>query len=174
MSKQNEEIKLVYQFKSREEWVQAMQFEPNPNWVKTRELGSGKKSTYIPLPIQQALADKFYREWDVVQEEYQLITNEILCTVTIEYLPDYPFSEHRKMTGSASKPIQQNQGTAASLYPDGKKTNALEYNGPAARASAISNAFTTTANIFGRNLSRDIKSNFSFITEKEKENGSKE
>lgn len=171
MSQENEEIKLVHQFTTREHWVQAMQFEPNPGWVKTRDLGGGRKSHYIPLPIQQALADKFFREFDVVKEEYTVITNEILCTVTIEFLPDYPFSEHRKMTGSGASPIQQNQNTAASLYPDGKKMNAVQYNAPASRAFAISNALTTFANIFGRNLSRDIKSNFSFIKDKKEEDG---
>lgn len=163
------EIKEIFQFENREKWLQALQSEPNDSWVKNRELGNGKKSTYVPLPIQQALADKFFRECDVIDEKYSVITNEILCTVKLSVLPDYPYSEHRIITGTAAKPIQQNQGSSASTFPNGKKTNALEYNAPAARAAAISNALTTFANLFGRNLSREIKAGFSFIRNKEDE-----
>ena len=171
MDKKEEEIEKKFQFENHESWTQQLQPEPNPSWIKTRDLGAGKKSTYIPLPIQQALADKFFREFDVFEENYQLIANEILATVRISILPDYPHSDHRIISGTAAKPIQQNQGTPASSFPQGKKTNGLEYNAPAARASAISNALTTFANVFGRNLSRDIKNNFSFIKDKTEENG---
>ena len=162
-----EEIKQIFQFKNREEWIQALQKEPNSSWIKERNLGNGKKSTYVPLPIQQALADKFFRECDVIDENYIVVVNEIISTVKISILPDYPFSEHRYITGTGAKPIQQDQGSFASTFPNGKKTNACEYNAPAARSAAISNALTTFANIFGRNLSREIKANFSFIRNKE-------
>lgn len=165
-----EKVKQVFQFKDRESWIQALQNEPNEGWVKERVLGGGKTSHYVPLPIQQALADKFFRECDVIEEKYQVIVNEILCTVKICILPDYPDSEHRYITGTAAKPIQQDQGSFASSFPNAKKPNALEYNAPASRSAAISNAFTTFGNIFGRNLSREIKTGFSFIRNKE-ENG---
>ena len=157
------EIKQTYQFESRESWIQALQMEPNSSWIKERELGGSKISKYVPLPIQQALADKFFRECDVIEEKYSLVVNEILCTVKMSILPDYPYSEHRIITGTAAKPVQQNSGSTASGFPNGKKSNALEYNAPASRAAAISNALTTFGNVFGRNLSRDIKTGFSFI-----------
>lgn len=166
MEAKEKEIELVYQFESHEQWIQALQEEPNPSWIKKRELGGSKTSTYIPLAIQQALADKFFRECDVIDEKYTLIVNEILVTVKLSVLPDYPFSEHRIITGTASKPVQQDSGSFASGFPNGKKTNALEYNAPAARAAALSNALTTFGNVFGRNLSRDIKASFSFIRKK--------
>lgn len=170
--KNETEIEQVFQFKNREEWVQALQKEPQDGWRKTRELGGSKTSTYIPLGVQQALADKFFRECDVIEEKYNLVVNEILCTIKMSILPDYPYSEHRTITGTASKPIQQDSGSFSSTFPNGKKTNALEYNAPAARAAAISNALTTFANIFGRNLGREIKANFSFIRKTENESDS--
>ena len=165
----DEQIVEVYQYKDRESWIQALQKSPPDSWIKSRELGVGKKSKYIPLGIQQALADKFFRECDVVEEHYQVIVNEILCTVKISILPDYPYSEHRFITGTGSKPIQMDSGNSASKFPLGKKTNALEYNAPAARAAAMSNAFTTFANLFGRNLSREMATNFSLIRNKTEE-----
>lgn len=166
MKDQEKEIEQVFQFENREQWIQALQKEPNDSWTKERELGGTRKSTYVPLPIQQALADKFFRECDVIEEKYTLIINEILCTVKMSVLPDYPYSEHRIITGTSAKPVQQDSGSFPSTFPNGKKANALEYNSPAARAAAISNALTTFANIFGRNLGRDIKANFSFIRSK--------
>ena len=169
MENKNEIIE-IFQYPERESWIQALQKSPPDSWIKTRELGGGKTSKYIPLGIQQALADKFFRECDVVEENYQVIVNEILCTVKISILPDYPYSEHRFITGTGSKPIQMDSGSTASKFPIGKKTNSLEYNAPAARAAAMSNAFTTFANLFGRNLSREMQSNFSLIRNKTEEN----
>jgi hypothetical protein len=172
MSDKNE-IEKVYKFKNHEDWKREQQLEPNSSWVKERKLGGSRKSLYVPLPIQQALADMFFREFDVFEEKYTLVVNEILCTVRISVLPDYPNSEHRIISGTAAKPIQQDSLSSASSFPNGKKTNAMEYNSPASRGAAISNALTTFANIFGRNLGRDVKNNFSFIKPKkeEKENG---
>lgn len=167
--KKIEEVEEIFQYKDKESWTQALQNSPPDSWIKSRSLGNGKSSKYIPLGIQQALADKFFRECDVVEENYQVIVNEILCTVKICYLPDYPYSDHRYMTGSGSKPIQMDTGSSPAKFPIGKKTNALEYNAPAARAAAISNAFTTFANLFGRNLGREMSSNFSLIRNKNAE-----
>ena len=164
----------VFNFKDREEWVQKLQESPNEKWIKTRSLGGSKSSTYIPLFIQEALADLFFRECDIIEETYTLVVNEVLCTIKMSILPDYQDSEHRFITGTASKPIQQDQGSVASLFPSGKKTNALEYNSPAARAAAKSNALTSFANIFGRNLGREgANNNFSFIRKKIEEESDK-
>lgn len=160
------ETEVKFRFKNHEDWFDALQEEPHPSWVKERNLGS-RKNKYVPLPIQQALADLIFKEFDVVEEKYQVIQNEILCTVKIQFLANYPDSEHRYMTGTAAKPIQQSSGSLASTFPDGKLINATEYNAPASRAAAISNALTTFANKFGRNLSREVKNDFSFSKKKE-------
>lgn len=162
-----EKIVEVFQYKDRESWVQAIQKSPLDTWIKKRDLGGGKSSKFIPLAIQQALADKLFREFDVVDEKYDVVVNEILCTVKIQILPDYPHSEYRRITGTAAKPIQTKSGSTPASFPSGKYANALEYNAPSARAAAIANALTTFGNIFGRNLNRDMNSNFSFIRNKE-------
>ena len=161
-------MEQVFNFKSREDWVQKLQESPKEEWLKERTLGGGKTSIYVPLFIQEALADLFFRECDIIEEKHSVVVNEIVFTVKLSILPDYPDSEHRIITGSASKPIQQDSGSSASSFPVGKKTNALEYNAPAARSAAKSNALTSFANIFGRNLGREgAKNNFSFVRKKE-------
>lgn len=150
-----------FNFISEDSWRKALKAAPSEKWILPRKLGGGKISKYVPLFVQQALADKFFREFDVIDEKYTMVSNEILCTVKIQFLPDFPDSEHRFMTGVASKPIQQDSGVSASSFPTGKKTNALEYNAPAARSAAVSNALNNFANIFGRNLNRDVRNDYS-------------
>lgn len=166
----SETIQTHYSFTSFDEWRKALNKAPNDKWLKKRNLGGDKKSTYVPLFVQQALADLFFREFDVVSEEYTVIANEILCVVKITFLPDYPDSEHRFMTGVAAKPIQQDKDMSPSSFPVGKKTNALEYNSPATRSAAVSNALTNFANIFGRNLNRDVRNDYSMNEKKRQEN----
>ena len=170
MKNQEEKIDLIFNFKDLEAFKEASQKAPPTGWIKSRDLGGSKKSTYVPLAVQQALADHFFRECDVIQEDYQVIVNEILCTVKLSLLPDFPYAEHRYITGSASKPIQMDSQSTPSKFPLNKKENALEYNAPAARSAAISNALTTFANIFGRNLGRDVSNDYS-IKPKAKEDG---
>jgi hypothetical protein len=172
MKTEEESIELVFNFKDLEAFKEELQKAPPPGWVKTRDLGGSKKSSYVPLAIQQALADHFFRECDVAQETYQVIVNEILCTVKLSLLPDFPHAEHRYITGTASKPIQMDSQSTPSKFPLNKKANALEYNAPAARSAAISNALTTFANIFGRNLGRDVSNDYS-IKPKTKEDENK-
>ena len=159
---------LKYKFESLESFKEAVNKAPAPSWIKTRDLSGTKKSSYVPLYVQQAISDVFFRECDVISEEYQVIVNEIVCVVKLSVLPDYPDAEHRYITGVGSKPIQMDAGSSTFKFPLGKKTNALEYCAPAAKSAAISNAFTTFGNIFGRNLNRDTRNDFS-IKEKEKE-----
>lgn len=154
------EVKLEHNFKSRADWREALNKAPNDSWMKKRTLGGGRSSTYVPIPIQQALADVFFDEFDVFDESYMQIENEIICTVKIQILPSYPHSEHRVISGSGAKPIAASSGSKAESFPKGKITNSLEYCAPNARASAISNALDTFANIFGRNLGRAVSAGY--------------
>ncbi|MES2287283.1 MAG: hypothetical protein V4547_16445 [Bacteroidota bacterium] len=164
-----DEIELKHFFKDLEDYKSFLNKAPKKSWTKTRDLSGGRKSTYLPFPYQQALADKIFREFDVIREHYDLFVNEMMCTVTIQYLPDYPHAEQRIMTGTAFKPAMMEAGSAASKFPVGKITNSLEYNGPNARSAAISNALMTLGNVFGRNLSRkDFAANYQ-LEEKKKD-----
>lgn len=160
---EEKEVIEVFQFENREKWIDSLLSSPSPTWIEHRDLGGGKKSSYISIGILQSLADKHFRECDVIDEKYKVVVNEIVCTVKLSILPDYPYSEHRVITGTGCKPIQVNDNKPASLFPEGKKTNSLEYNVPAARAEAIGNALATFANVFGRNLNRsNLENDFKF------------
>lgn len=163
MSKETTEI---YKFGSHKEWHEGLQEAPNSKWIKSRSLGGNKSSSYIPLGIQEAVADIFFREFDLIDITYEVCMNEIIAIAKFSILPNYPHSEHRIICGSSAKPIQCRKGSS---FPAGKISNALEYNTPASQSAAKSNALTNFANIFGRNLNRkEIPNGFSY-TKKKKE-----
>lgn len=158
-----------FEFKDYKHWKSALLCAPNPAWLEERSLGGNKKSIFLPLPIQEALADKLFREFNVVDIRISMIVNEVVCTVKINALPNYPNSEHLILSGTAAKPVQMDTGASASKFPVGKKTNGAEYNVPAAKSAAVSNALTSFANVFGRNINRDKASNdLSFSANKKK------
>ena len=84
------ETQETHRFKTKDSWRTAINQAPKDIWIKSRNLGAGKSSSYIPIPIQQALADILFDEFDVFEEHYQQIENEVLCTVKISCLPSYP------------------------------------------------------------------------------------
>jgi hypothetical protein len=172
-----EETQLKHNFTDREAWQTALNAAPASALLKSRSLGGSKKSKYLPIEHQQAIQDIFFDEFDVIDEKYQVIFNEVICTVKCQGLPSYPNSEHRIFTGSGAKPIQCDSGALVYKFPRGKKTNALEYNLPAARTTAISKALETIGNKFGRNLGRAVVDDHnmveSFKNSKEKNKKSK-
>ena len=166
--KQEKETKEVFNFKDKQSWKEALNKSPNDSWVKSRSLGSSKTSTYIPIPVQQALADIFFEEFDVFEETYTQVENEILCTIKASCLPSYPNAEHRIISGTGAKPIAARSGSLVHKFPNGKITNSVEYCAPNARISAIGNALATFGNIFGRNLGRAVSTDYNLMGKKEK------
>ena len=151
-----------YRYKDIEEFKLALSANPSVKWMKDRNIGGGKSATYEPIEIKEALADRVFRSWEVCEEKYMNVLNEIVCTVKIIALPDYPGSDHMSFTGSASKPVQCDSGVKAEEFPKGKKANALEYCLPAVRSEAIGNALETLGNLFGRNVARSVSNDFGF------------
>lgn len=157
-----EEPLKKFRYKSLEDFKRAINESPKKEWIRERDIGGGKKHKYLPIFVQQAIADVVFREFNIVDERFQVIVNEVVVTVKIQALPDYPHADIVFLTGSSSIPIQQDQGVSASKFPLGKKTNALQYNLPGAISSAIGNALEKYGNVFGRNVQRKVADNFSF------------
>lgn len=151
-----------YRYKDVEEFKKVLSGSPNEKWMKDRAIGGGKSARYEPIEIKEALADRVFRTWEVSDEKYMNVLNEIVCTVKIVAMPDYPDAEHMSFTGSASKPVQCDSGVKAHEFPKGKKANALEYCLPAVRSEAIGNALETLGNLFGRNVARRVSNDFGF------------
>ena len=155
MSKQTESIE-VYQFANHQEWLEKLQEAPSVSLIKSRGLGGSKTSRYVPLGIQEALSDMFFRECDIIDNILEVYDGQVIVRVKLSILPNYPNSEHRIISGIGAKVI-----TSAK--------NSLEYGSPSAQSAAKSNALTNFGNIFGRNLNREFSDGFSFNKKKEVE-----
>jgi len=149
-------MKETYRFENRNAYIKALDSVLPNNYIQERDLGGRRKHRYLPSPIKEAIADDFFHEWNVVEEKYSLICNEVVCTVKLKYMPNFPDAIEQYCTGSSSVPVQMDLGATVRDFPIKKKLNALEYNIPAVRTEAVSNALGGLGNIFGRNLSRKI------------------
>lgn len=170
---QKEEGLTEFNFKDKRSWQSALNKAPNSKLLKTRRLGGNKTHTYLPIEFQQALQDVFFDEFDVIDERYFVIENELVCTLKCKGLPSYPFADYRIFTGSAACPIQTKSGSDVAKFPKGKITNALEYNLPKARTASISKTLETIGNIFGRNLGRAVESNYNMTERIKKKKNAK-
>jgi len=160
------ESKEIVRFKTREDWQDALNAAPSKKWIKSRDLGGGRKAKYMPITVQQALADIFFLEVDVIDIQQKVIVNEIITVVKISILPSYPNSDHRIISGVGSKPIQMKSGGLASKFPANKITNSLEYCSPASKSAAVSNALASFANVFGRNIGRKVSDGYNLKKKK--------
>lgn len=158
MEKQTE----TYRYKDFEVFKLTLAMPPLEQTIETRKLGGGKTSKYLKIEVIQATADRLFRTWEVMDEKYMNVLNEVVCTVKISAVPDYPNADIMVFTGSASKPIQCEAKSDPAAFPVGKFTNALEYCLPASKSEAIGDAFGVLGNIFGRNLNRKASNDFGF------------
>lgn len=145
----------LYRFKDRSEYVKALDSILPDNFVQKRSIPSGTHK-YYPAPIKEAVADDLFQYWNIIDEKYTIIVNELVCTIKITFVPSYSSADEIFCTGSAAVPIQMDANSSVSSFPNNKKKNALEYNLPSVRSEAISNALGTLGNIFGRNLNRKV------------------
>lgn len=148
----------THHFETMQDYIRALNTPLPEGYKKFREITTGKHF-YYPAPIKEATADVMFHYWNVINENYSLLANELLCTVTIQYLPDYPGAFEQTCTGSAAVPVQMDSGSFVKDFPAKKKKNALEYNVPSVKSEAIGNALNGLGNCFGRNVGRKISKN---------------
>lgn len=146
---------IEHNFKNMQAYLLALNTPLPETYKKSRDIPTGKHY-YYPAPIKEATADAMFHYWNVIDEKYSLLANELLCTVTLQYMPDYPGAFEQTCTGSAAVPVQMDANANVADFPAKKKKNALEYNVPSVRSEAIGNALNGLGNCFGRNVGRKI------------------
>ena len=144
-----------YRFKNRAGFIKTLDSVLPKEYIQERKIGS-KIHCYYPAPIKEAVADSIFQYWNIVDEKYTILVNEIVCTVKIKYMPAYPGADELFCTGSASTPIQMDANSKVNDFPAKKKINALEYNLPSVISEATSKALGRLGNVFGRNLDRKL------------------
>ena len=122
--------------------------------LRTRELGGGKVSRFVPIDAQEALIDKYFLGlWQDISFDIQQIENEVTGIYKGMYF--HPIAEEWfTIIGVASLAIQQKSNTEVADFKNAKIKNALEYNFPALYANAKSNARSQLGKMFGRGINR--------------------
>lgn len=144
-----------FRFTSREAYLKHLDMVLPPNCIQKRKVGNSTKD-YLPIPLQESKAHEIFHYWNVIDEKYTNIANELICTVKIEYMPSYPGADIQTCTGSGSQAIEMSSGSKCSDFPNNKSLTALDKNLGSARSKAIGCALGSLGNIFGQNLSRKI------------------
>jgi hypothetical protein len=159
--KSDKKVYDEYRFNNRSEYMKLLDSTLPKRLEKSRSLSGSKKSLYYPIEVKEAVADNIFHYWNVVSEQFTQIQNELVCTVKLVYMPDYPGADELFCTGSAAVPVQMDANSKVTDYPKNKKLNALEYNLPGVRSESIGAALLTLGNIFGRSLNRKVPDDFS-------------
>ncbi len=142
----NKEIEIPkktekYSFKNRDEYVKMLDMTLNQKHVQERTIGNGKVSRYYAAPVQKAVADFMFQEWNILDVSPLPVSDKFITVrVKIAFTPSYPDAVEEICSG-----------VAAVLLNSAK--NNLEYQLPSAVSRAMCNAFGYKGNIFGRNLS---------------------
>lgn len=150
-----EQIQEQYRFTSREAYLKHLDMVLPPSCIQKRKIGNSTKD-YYPIAIQESKAHEIFHYWNIIDEKYQTIANELICTVKLEYMPSYPGADVHTCTGTGSNAIEMSSGSKCSDFPNNKSLNALDKNLGSARSKAIGCALGSLGNIFGQNLSRKI------------------
>ena len=73
--------KIKYSFQNREEYIKALDSVMPEKWISKRSLGGGKTHRYLPIAIKDAIADDLFLEWNIIDEQFINLHNELICTV---------------------------------------------------------------------------------------------
>lgn len=135
-----------------EQFNEMLNREPEAYEVQVNAMANNSK--YIPIGFLYMKMDKiFIGLWKTSNFRYQVIVNELVGTITLEYY--HPFAKTWiTREGSASVMIMQSKGAAIDDVTK-KIKNTLQKDLPHLKASCEASAMKTIGKAFGRDLNRD-------------------
>jgi hypothetical protein len=134
-----------------EQFNALMNEDPDPRNVKINKFAGNSK--YVPISYVQMMLDQFFLGlWKTSEFTYQVIANEEVGKVKLEYY--HPFAKTWiEREGAAAVMIQQNSG--APITDIGAKIkNTLGKDHPHLLASCVVSAARSIGKVFGRDLNR--------------------
>lgn len=142
-------------YKKLKSLSQELQNEPLQTEVKTNKFAEGAK--YVPIERVESKLDFYFPlAWQTKDFQYQVVANEIICSIQLLIWNPY-FGDWIQRTGAGAAPIQFEKDTDIT-YVANKKKNTLGKDFPSAKAEAIKNAAKSLGRTFGRDLNRDVQS----------------
>lgn len=128
------------------------------------------KAFSIPISfIEMTLDEIFFGQWSTENFKWSVVTNEVQGSIDLVIVHPVTGKELRR-TGAASiiimvdkapDEIQGQERNQWALNPSNKKSNALDLGFPKLKAECLKNAAQSLGKIFGRDINRKHKDNFS-------------
>jgi hypothetical protein len=146
-------------FKNREGYREAMASAPPEGSFHERAVGGGNMSRYVPIQVQEALADTVFESWHVTDIDSEIFNGYIKTKVKIKYLPSFPDAEEMIVCGLAITPYA---GKKDGL--DSKQAGILVGAIAIGVQDGKRNALKGLGNLLGRNAARGVKDDFRIIT----------
>lgn len=134
----------------RDQFLQVVNMDPHPSWVKEHPFAKGVK--YIPIERIELLLTRIFQEWRVeVLREGQL-AQSLYVTVRLHYL-DPIDNDWRWQDGVGAAPLKTDQGASAADL-SAIKNDAVMTGLPAAESFAVKDAAEKIGRLFGKDLNR--------------------
>lgn len=129
--------------------------EPKESWVKKQ-----KDFWFIPIErIEWLLTYTFIKWWPEVRS-VQILGNAVQVTVRLHYVEPITNKEYF-VDGVGAWPLQTEKGASPTDFSM-LKHNAVQLATPAAKSEAIKNAAKHFGRLFGKDLNRDMMSNYNY------------
>ena len=131
--------------------------KPPKEWVKINKYANGAK--YIPIERIEFLLKMIFKNYKIEVRDTKQVFNGVACTVRIHYKNPVD-GEWYYHDGVGAAEIQTKSGASAADMAKINK-NALNMCAPNARTEALKNAAKSFGRLFGSDLNRKQKQNYS-------------
>ena len=163
IKKTEQAISVIDLYKSIENFQAELNKQPAKSDIMSQRLG-GKEVGYLPIGlIEKYLDEMFSGLWSIENVHYQVVINSI--AVSLELKVFNPVSQGWiTRSGVGAVKIQLNKD-AKSLDVEQIKADAIQKGLPAAKAFALKNAAQSLGELFGRNINRDIDTEYFYYSD---------
>lgn len=151
LNKNTGEITSFNPIKELQTFIKEINIEPETKGVKINAMANNSK--YLPISfIEMTLDELFFGLWNTKNFNYQVVANEIVGSIDLEYF--HPVGKTWiTRTGVGAVMIQQNKGSELTDY-NSKIKNTLVKDFPHLKAECLKNAAKGISKLFGRDLNR--------------------
>lgn len=156
------EVSVIGENEGKSNLKKMLSKAPDPKEIKKHPF---LKIDYIPIDIIESKLDIYFKKWDVVDLEYNLVGNSMCVSLVLVVFDKTTGAEYARRSGVAAIALQtdawdKSKGRKPKGYdidPNNIKAAALQMALPVSKATALKNAAASLGNDFGRSLNRNFE-----------------
>jgi len=146
----------------RADFAAILNTPPKKEWLKQHPLA--KNVVYLPIERVEFLLTWIFAQWWVEVKTIQTVANSVLVSVRL-WVKDPLNGTDSYQDGIGAAPIQTKAGAGATQWED-VLTDAVMKAAPAAESYAIKDAAEKWGKLFGKDLNRDVQTDYSVLTDR--------